>query len=79
LIVDIDGKSLTAQIKPYNDILISNSNMVIKSSGNVKEYSTDWLIFFNPKTNKILIFKNNGKIVDGDYVLPQSSLLYEIE
>lgn len=79
LIVDIDGKSSTAQIKPYNDILISNSNMVIKSSGNVKEYSTDWLIFFNPKTNKILIFKNNGKIVDGDYVLPQSSLLYEIE
>jgi Fe-Mn family superoxide dismutase len=79
LIVDKDGKSFTAQIKPYSDILVSDSKIVIKSSGNVKHYSTDWLIFFNPKTDKILIFKNDGKIVEGNYVLPQNSLLFEIE
>jgi Fe-Mn family superoxide dismutase len=79
IIVIKDEKKFTGQIKPYSDILISDSNIIVKSSGNVKEYSTDWLIFFNPKTNKILIFKNNGKIVEGNYVLPQSSLLFEIE
>jgi hypothetical protein len=45
----------------------------------VKKYDTDWLIFVNQKTNKILIFKNNPLTDENQYSFNLDSLIHEIE
>jgi hypothetical protein len=68
----------TAQIKPYSRIDDDSINTTIYNSGGVTEYKTDWIIFMNSK-NRILIFDNlNTKIVNGNFVIPSSDLLYNL-
>lgn len=76
-IITDKGKEYTAQIKPYSGIKESENEITILNSGQVKRYSTDWIIF--SKGNTILIFENyKSKIVDGDFVFPQDSLIYTL-
>ncbi len=71
------GKEYTAQIKPYSNISESEDEITILNSGQVKKYTTDWIIF--SKGTTILVFENSGtKIVDGNFVFPQDSLIYTL-
>jgi hypothetical protein len=51
---------------------------MIMGTGNVKKYKTDWIIF--SKNNKeLLVFDNkNGKIIGGNYVFPEDTLIYTL-
>ena len=76
-IVKNNGKEYTAQIKPYSNIEKSENEITILDSGQVQEYSTDWMVFSNGKS--ILVFENSRtKIVDGYFVFPQDSLIYTL-
>lgn len=76
--VTIDGVTKTAQIKPYSDTKKENGEITLIDSGQVKMYPTDWIIFSN-KIKGVLIFENKDtKIIGGQYVLPESDLIYEL-
>lgn len=78
-IVNLDGKNYSAQVKPYSTVSIVDDKIELFDTGNVKHYDTDWYIFISPKTNKILIFKNEPISDKDKYVFNISSLLHEIE
>lgn len=79
LIVNLNDKEYTAQVKPYSTMSIIKDKIELLDTGNVKKYDTDWLIFVNQKTNKILIFKNNPITNENQYSFNMDSLLHEIE
>lgn len=54
----IRGKEYTCQVKPLKSFSFSGDYVVVQSSGNMKEYNTDYLAFSNPYTNKVLLFQN---------------------
>jgi hypothetical protein len=72
-IININGKRLTAQIKPFSGIKeISPTEIMVFGSSATKKYKTDFLVFNN--TNKTVVFKNDKtKILDGNYVFPKES------
>jgi Fe-Mn family superoxide dismutase len=78
LIINLNGKKHTAQVKPYSTYSIINGKIELLDTGNVKPYSVDWLVFSNPKSNKILIFKNDPLESSDQYVFNIDSLIYEI-
>jgi hypothetical protein len=51
---------------------------MILGTGNVKRYSTDWLIF--TRNNKeVLVFDNkHSKIMDGQFIFPKEDLIYTL-
>jgi hypothetical protein len=72
----IDGKKNTAQIKPFKYFTTKDGKYTIFGTGNVKSYKTDLLIFIK-YNNDMLIFDNNKtKIVGGNFVFDESSLIY---
>jgi superoxide dismutase, Fe-Mn family len=78
LIVTLEGKKHTAQIKPFSSMSKVKDKISLKDTGNVKPYSVDWLIFINTKTNKILIFENKPIKNHNQYVFNEKSLIHEI-
>ena len=77
-IVVINGKSYTCQIKPYSNVESINNKITVIGSGQVKKYSTDWLIF-EGGLKKILIFNNRRTIiVDGNFTFDKNDLIYTI-
>ena len=67
----------TAQIKPFTHTKTTNGLTYVMGTGNVKKYSTKWLIF--SKNKEILVFENdNSKIVDGNFVFPEEKLIYTL-
>lgn len=77
--VELDGEKFSAQIKPFSTVTINEKGVFLKDTGNVKHYDVDWYIFINPKTHKILIFKNDPVSDKNQYVFNLNSLLHEIE
>lgn len=77
--IHMDGKTYTAQIKPYSTTKIDNDVISLLDTGNVKKYDVDWMIFSHPKTNRILIFKNDPISTQDMYSFNLSSLIHEIE
>jgi len=78
-LIKFEGKNYTAQIKGYKEIDIVGDNYIIKDTGQVKEYKTNWMIFVGVKKN-ILVFDNsNTSIVDGEYSIPVSNLINKID
>jgi Fe-Mn family superoxide dismutase len=72
-----NGKTYTAQIKPFAGRDLLDDKYTIYGTANVKPYKTDWLIFTNNK--KILVFDNSKtKIVNGNYTIPKESLIKKI-
>jgi superoxide dismutase, Fe-Mn family len=71
-VIELDGKRLTAQIKPFSSIVdFDNDSVMIHGASAPKMYKTDFLVFNN--TGKTIVFKNtNTKIIDGNYVFPKS-------
>lgn len=79
MIIKMEDKIFTSQIKPYSSVSIDDDKVELLDTGNVKPYNVDWLIFIQPKTNKILIFKNEPISNKDKYIFDLNSLLYEIE
>ena len=79
LIISVDGKTHTSQVKPYSSTKVDGTNVELYDTGNVKPYNVDWLIFIQPKTNKILIFNNDPISSENKYVFKLNSLKHEIE
>jgi superoxide dismutase, Fe-Mn family len=72
-----DKKVYTAQIKPFKHMIINEDGIRLEGTANVKQYKTDLLIF--QKGKNILIFNNKPKIVEGNFVFPHDSLMYNIQ
>jgi len=72
-IVELSGGSKTMQIKPYNDVKNINGKVTVYGTGNVKPYTTDFLVFHNNKLGTIVFDNSNTKIVDGRYVFDESA------
>jgi Fe-Mn family superoxide dismutase len=79
MVIEKDGKTHTAQVKPYSTSTIDGDKVALSDTGNVKPYNVNWLIFIQPKTNKILIFDNHPLQNENQYIFKLSSLLHEIE
>lgn len=79
LIIKDNQGSKTAQVKPYSGIEYKDDKIIIKSNSTVQKYNTDLMIFYQIKSNKILIFDNKCIISNGEYVFPVSSKIDEIE
>lgn len=76
--VTVDGQVKTTQIKPFSHIKTDKNTITVFNTGQVKKYTTDWIIFANNKKG-ILIFNNNdSKIVGGNYTFPINDLIYEL-
>lgn len=78
LIVNVDGKEHTSQVKPFSNIKKQNESITVFDTGNVKPYNVDWMIFINTKSDKILVFENKPKKDRNQYVFDASSLIHEI-
>jgi hypothetical protein len=78
-IIIINGEEYTAQIKPYKTVKVIDENLVsILDTGQVKSYSTDWIIF-EGGSDGILVFDNSDtKIVDGNYTFDKNNLIYTL-
>lgn len=75
-VITINGKRYTAQIKPYTSMDDSLKGFIKMTGSQSKPYSTDFMIFYQ-KNNITVIFKNdNTKIVNGEYLFPESDLVY---
>ena len=77
LVLHLDGERKTAQVKPFVGMIDKGKTYTMIGTGQVKPYSTDYMIF--QKGKNVLIFENNPKILDGAYVFPVESLVYDIQ
>jgi hypothetical protein len=48
----------------------------LEGTASVKLYKTDWMVFQRGKN--VLVFNQKPKIVDGNFLFPSDSLLYNI-
>jgi hypothetical protein len=77
-IINVDGINNTAQIKPYSNIKNENGQIIVFGSGQVKKYTTNWIIF-EGSGKPILIFKNKStKIIDGNFTFNEEDLIYTL-
>lgn len=72
-----DGKTLTGQIKPFKERIDKDKVIILKGTGKVKTYSTDWMIFQRGKN--VLVFDKKPNIISGNFVFPKDSLLFDIK
>jgi len=79
LTITINDRVHTCQVKPYNYFKTAKDTYIIFTDADVKEYNVNWMIFFQTKSNHVLIFKNDCKILNGRYIFPKNALLHEIE
>jgi hypothetical protein len=71
--VEKNGKKETIQIKPFNGTEVENELVTVYGTGNVKPYSTDYLVFHDDKRGTLVFRNNNTKIENGRYVFPMDS------
>ena len=72
-----DDETLTGQIKPYREMILDGDTITLMGTASVKLYKTDLMIF--QKGKNVLIFNKKPKIVDGNFVFPIDSLVYNIQ
>ena len=72
-IVEINGKRLTVQIKPFSNIVdFSPTEVMVYGASAPKKYKTDFLAF-NNKTSTTVFNNDNTKIIGGNYVFSKDS------
>jgi Fe-Mn family superoxide dismutase len=76
--VSVDGKVKTLQIKPFSNIKTAGDLITVFNSGQVKKYSTDWIVFANSKKGVLIFDNKHSKIVGGNYTFPINDLIYEL-
>ena len=75
----INNKIITAQIKPYGSFDIEGGYYTMIDTGQVKDYTTDWLIFAKNYIDLYVFDNSNTKIIRGKFVLPENDLLQHIK
>jgi superoxide dismutase, Fe-Mn family len=79
-VIELGGKKLNAQIKPYTSTEVYDNKIKIDSKSSGGEYkNVDWLIFYHPKQKNILIFTNDPINADVNFIFNKDSLIHEIE
>lgn len=64
----INDKVFTCQVKPLIDVKNDNINYTITSSGNVKQYKTDYLCFVDNRTKNSVLFQNREVVMNGNVI-----------
>ena len=64
LYFDYKGRKITCQVKPLKDVKEVGPNLGILSSGKLKPYKVNYLIFVNSKKNKAIMFHNKDVTYD---------------
>lgn len=62
---NINGRDFTCQVKPLVTITESGDECIIQSSGNIKNYKTDYLSFSNHKNGESVLFQNKEVRING--------------
>ena len=75
--ITFGDKTYTAQIKPFREMSIDENGITLQGTASVKLYNTDLMIF--QKGKNVLIFNKKPKIVEGNFVFPVDSLMYNIQ
>jgi hypothetical protein len=69
-----NGKKITCQVKPFKSISIQGESIKIESSGKLKPYSVNYLIFADFKTRTSCLFRNIGvTYYDKTATIPKTS------
>jgi Fe-Mn family superoxide dismutase len=71
-----DGVTKTAQVKPFRNKIITDDGILLEGTASVKIYKTDLMIF--QKGKNVLVFNEKPIIVNGNFLFPLDSLLYDI-
>lgn len=71
-----DNITKTAQVKPFRERVEKDGFITLIGTGSVKKYKTDYMIF--QKGKNVIVFVNDPKIINGKYVFPSDSLVYDI-
>jgi Fe-Mn family superoxide dismutase len=72
-----DGVVKTAQVKPFREKKIIEEGILLEGTASVKIYKTDLMIF--QKGKNVLVFDKTPIIVNGNFLFPLDSLLYDIQ
>lgn len=72
-----DGVTKTAQVKPFREKKIMDNGILLEGTASVKIYKTDLMIF--QKGKNVLVFDKKPIIVNGNFLFPLDSLLYDIQ
>ncbi len=69
------SRKYTCQVKPFRNRRDDGINVIITSSGLIKEYSVDYICFADYKSNRTCLFKNRGFRIlgNGEIMFPKSS------
>jgi Fe-Mn family superoxide dismutase len=72
-----DGVTKTAQVKPFRNKIVTDEGILLEGTASVKIYKTDLMIF--QKGKNVLVFDKTPIIVNGNFLFPLDSLLYDIQ
>jgi hypothetical protein len=72
-----DGVTKTAQVKPFREKKITDDGILLEGTASVKIYKTDLMIF--QKGKNVLVFDKKPIIINGNFLFPLDSLLYDIQ
>jgi hypothetical protein len=75
--INTDGIIKTAQVKPFRNKIVTNEGILLEGTASVKIYKTDLMTF--QKGRNVLVFNKTPIIVDGNFLFPLDSLLYDIQ
>lgn len=64
----IGNRTHTCQVKPLISMKTDGLNYTIVSSGNVKQYKTDYLCFANSQNQTAILFQNREVIMNGNVI-----------
>lgn len=71
-----NGNKITCQVKPFKSISELGDKLQVTSSGKLKPYKVNYLIFVDFKKDKAYLFKNKGaEYKDKVVTLPKSSYI----
>ena len=71
--VEQDGQTKTIQIKPFNGFEENEGVVTVFGTGNVKPYSTDYLVFHNDKKGTLVFSNDKTEIQNGRFTFPKDS------
>jgi Fe-Mn family superoxide dismutase len=72
-----DGVTKTAQVKPFREKKMTDDGILLEGTASVKIYKTDLMVF--QKGKNVLVFDKKPIIVNGNFLFPLDSLLYDIQ
>jgi Fe-Mn family superoxide dismutase len=75
--ITLDNVTKTAQVKGYKSIVFNTDKIIVQSD--VGNYKKEDLMIFQRGKNVIIFDNKNKSIINGKYVFPTDSLMYNIQ